>query len=343
VKTPELSDKTLEHLRRVADWPDFEGTRYEVLREVARGGMGVVYLARDRELDRPVALKVLSSTEMDSDAAERLKREAAIIAGLEHPGIVPVHDVGTLGDGRTYYAMKLVSGSRLDALVRAPRPLGELLRLFLRICEPVAFAHAHGVIHRDLKPENVMVGPFGEVLVMDWGVAQRSAESSPPGAPHEKGTGTILGTPGYMAPEQARGEAVDARADVYALGATLYFILTGEAPGSGGTKAPTRTWAAYAGPRPPAVRPPRWSDPEVPRAVEAICLKALATEAKDRYPGALALAKDVERFLEGGPVSAYPENLWRRARRFQAKYRTAILFILAYIVLRALLLFVARV
>src|SRR5262249_32921974 len=165
-----LAADALDRLRSAAQWPDLSQTRYEVLEPIARGGMGTVYLARDRDLEREVAIKVLSVPEPGPGAAERMLREARIIARLEHPGIVPVHDVGTLPDGRVYYAMKRVSRRRLHAL--AGEPLADRLRVFERICEPVAFAHAHGVVHRDLKPENVMVGPFGEVLVMDWGVAK---------------------------------------------------------------------------------------------------------------------------------------------------------------------------
>jgi len=350
----ELSDATVEHLRRVTDWPDLSETRYELLKELARGGMGVVYEARDGELQRTVALKVLPP-ETDADAAERLRREACIIANLEHPGIVPVHDVGTLPDGRVFYAMKLVTGARLDGLVREARPLPELLRVFLRICEPVAFAHAHGVIHRDLKPENVMVGPFGEVLVMDWGVAKRQDDAGKGAAagpkddvaPEDTAHGTVLGTPAYMAPEQARGDLahVDTRADVYALGAILYCMLTGRPPGpfEGVAEAETRTWPGYAGPRPAAIVPPRRLARGVPPALEAICLKALADAPDARYPGAQELAADVARFLEGASVSAYPEGVWRRARRFAITYKAPILLILAYLVMRALLLLIARI
>src|SRR5262249_44440113 len=134
-------------------------------------------------------------------------------ARLEHPGIVPIHDVGTLPDGRPYYVMKLVQGRRLDEYLRMRPPLPELCRVFLRICEPVAFAHSHGVIHRDLKPENIMLGPFGELLVLDWGVARTLGQA-------EK-AGVVIGTSLYMAPEQREAREVDARADIYSLGCLL--------------------------------------------------------------------------------------------------------------------------
>ncbi len=172
-----LSDRTLAHLRRVAEMPDLAPTKYRLLEELGRGGMGTVYLAEDVMLERRVALKVVATGLSAPDAAERMLREARILAGLEHPGIVPVHDAGALPDGRVFYAMKRVDGKRLDAL--APTlALPERLRIFQRICETVAFAHARGVVHRDLKPENVMVGPFGEVLVLDWGVARILAEAA---------------------------------------------------------------------------------------------------------------------------------------------------------------------
>jgi eukaryotic-like serine/threonine-protein kinase len=190
-----LSDDALARLRGAAEQPDLTGTRYELVSELGRGGMGVVYECLDTELQRPVALKVLE---------EPWLAEARTLAALEHPGIVPVHDSGVLPDGRFFYVMKLVRGERLDRL--AGLTLTEKLRLFARICEPVAYAHARGVVHRDLKPQNVMVGEFGTVLVLDWGVD------------------AIAGTPGFMPPEPER----TSRSDVYSLGATLRTLLGSE-------------------------------------------------------------------------------------------------------------------
>ncbi|HJQ39341.1 MAG TPA: serine/threonine-protein kinase [Thermoanaerobaculia bacterium] len=189
-----LSDDAVARLRDAAERPDLTGTRYELIDELGRGGMGVVYEVRDHALDRNVAMKVV-----DADWCS----EARIIAGLEHPGIVPVHDAGMLPDGRQYYTMKLVRGARLDRWAREGHSRTDALRVFTRVCEAVAFAHANGVVHRDLKPQNVMAGDLGAVLVMDWGVT------------------AVKGTEGFMAPEQSR----DARSDVYALGAILKFLV----------------------------------------------------------------------------------------------------------------------
>jgi tRNA A-37 threonylcarbamoyl transferase component Bud32 len=195
----DLSDRVLDHLLRVADLPDLSDTRYELRGEIGRGGLGVVYAAHDRELDRPVALKVLDGA---TDG------EAQLMARLEHPAIVPVYGAGRLPDGRSWYAMKLVSGARLDHYLAGGPSLAEKLRVFRRIGEAVGFAHTRGAMHRDLKPQNVMVGPFGEVYVMDWGVA---------------GVG---GTPAFRAPEQA----LDFRSDIYGLGALLASALQPSAP-----------------------------------------------------------------------------------------------------------------
>jgi serine/threonine protein kinase len=195
----DLSDSVLDHLRHVAALPDLTGTRYELEGEIGRGGLGVVYAAHDRDLDRRVALKVL-----DSAAAG----EARLIARLEHPAIVPIYDCGTLSDGRPFYAMKLVTGSRLDRYVERSHSLAERLRIVRRVGEALAFAHSRGEIHRDLKPQNIMVGEFGEVYVMDWGVP------------------AVAGTPAFRAPDAI----LDQRSDIYALGALLRFVLPDPAP-----------------------------------------------------------------------------------------------------------------
>jgi len=167
-----LSDRVVERLKTDLQWPDLSNTRYRALRYLARGGMGMIWLAEDTILNRQVALKVLDPADNSGELASRLLREARVLARLEHPGIVPVHDAGTLDDGRAFYCMKYVEGQRLDQYLRNIRALPERLKLLERIAEPLAFAHSKGILHRDLKPENVMIGPFGEVLVMDWGVAK---------------------------------------------------------------------------------------------------------------------------------------------------------------------------
>jgi serine/threonine protein kinase len=322
-----LSDATLAHLCRVADWPDLGGSRYELVGKIGQGGMGTVFRVQDRELDRPVALKVLHTRVSDPEAAARMMREARVLARLEHPSIVPVHDSGVLPDGRFYYTMKLVRGKRLDECVSASTSLAERLRLLLKICDAMSFAHAHGVLHRDLKPQNIMLGTYGEVLVMDWGIAkERGASERIQGEttngdseqPGQTAPGTVVGTPGYMAPEQARGEVshIDERSDVYALGAILCFLLTGLAPGP---------------------LPPRRHDRSIPRPLEAICLKAMASEPGSRYANVAELAGDLGDFLAGRRVRAYPEGPLGAAVRLATNYRTALVLILTYVVVRLLL------
>ncbi|MGZ7031651.1 MAG: serine/threonine-protein kinase [Thermoanaerobaculia bacterium] len=214
-----LSDDAVSRLRNIAEWPDFSGTRYTIVREIGRGGMGVVYEAEDVALRRSIAIKVLANEMSSTRSAERMRREAQIIAGLEHPAIVPVHDVGELPDGRIYYAMRLVRGRTLDAYAAEGHATPELMRVFLRICEAVAFAHASNVVHRDLKPQNVMIGEFGSVLVMDRGLATATGSRD-----------VAAGTPGFMAPEHERAgdEAIDPTADVYALGVILRTMFAEE-------------------------------------------------------------------------------------------------------------------
>jgi serine/threonine protein kinase len=247
-------------------------------------------------LDRDVAVKVLDVADQRGSRAARLTREANILARLDHPGIVPVHDAGQLDDGRAFYVMKLVHGRRLDEVIRTGSPLAERLNIFGRILDAVAFAHAHGIVHRDLKPENVMVGSYGEVYVMDWGVAQQG------GADEET---AIVGTPGFMPPEQARPEgAVDRRADIFALGALL-----SQMAGRDGT-------------------PP----------LRAIAEKARHASTDGRYQSVDALAADVARFRNQDPVEAYQESPFEKAVRLYRRYEAPILLLVAYIVMRFVLL-----
>src|SRR5262245_55797617 len=291
-----LSDKVIERLRASGDAPDFSGTRYSLVEFLARGGMGAVYLAEDRVLGRRVAIKVLEAGDPDGALAERLSNEARVLAQLEHPGIVPVHDAGSLPDGRAFYVMKFVQGSRLDQFLASVPSLSERLRLFLRICDAVSFAHSRGILHRDLKPANVMVGAFGEVLVMDWGLAKilslrgnrnLDEEFAAPvqaeknteiamGVPNATSEGIVMGTPGYMSPEQAHGQAsdLDERSDIFSLGKLLEFFIE-PAPGK------------------PVLR--------IPRPLQSICKKATEPGRSNRYGKVAELANDISLFLDNAP------------------------------------------
>ncbi|HEY2170936.1 MAG TPA: serine/threonine-protein kinase [Candidatus Angelobacter sp.] len=402
-----LPDQVVARLQTGMQTPDLSGTRYRALRPLGHGGMGTVWLAQDSILQRPVALKILTAENSSADLAARLMQEAVVLARLEHPGIVPVHDAGTLPDGRTFYCMKLVEGKTLDRYA-LKLPLRERLRLFQRIAEPLAFAHSRGIIHRDLKPANVMVGSFGEVLIMDWGLAkvmagtgESSATGQVPGqimdtigesalaqqeghvlgaieeSPEAKqeghdmdaieepslakqdprnvvdtaklsspakqvsgheftravqgplisgalapenatAHGTILGTPGYMAPEQERGDVnlIDQRTDVFALGSILQYLLQ-EPPGS-------RQSEAYS------------------RPLRAICAKAMSAEMSARYASVQELAADVGRYLDGMTVSAYRENIFERTVRLVSRNRVAVVLVLAYLFMRLLFILFSR-
>jgi serine/threonine protein kinase len=301
-----LSDEVVTHLRDVASWPDLAGGRYTIVGPLGRGGMGRVFVARDERLNRDVAIKISNAPAAGSALDDRLQREALVLADLEHPGIVPVHDAGLLEDDRRFYVMKLVHGETLESHAASLAGESARLAIFERVAEPVAFAHARGIVHRDLKPSNIMVGSFGEVLVLDWGLAKvlgapdQQAGSSVPG--------TRMGTPGFMAPEQAQGRVseVSPAADVYALGALLLWML-----GIGG--AP------------------------IPRRLRAIAEKCLAERPADRYPDAAHVVADLARYRAGLAVHACPETVWDKAGRWLAKYRTFILLIAAYLAMRAVL------
>lgn len=324
-----LSDQVVDQLRTAIQLPDLSGTRYRPLRLLGRGGMGAVWLAEDTALSRQVALKILDITDEKGVLAARLLREAEILASLEHPGIVPVHDAGTLADGSVFYCMKYVQGQTLDQYVKNPHSISERLRIVQRLAEPLAFAHAKGVLHRDLKPGNIMIGPFGEVLVMDWGLAKRGAVNDADRDPRpsvavaypclgtDHSTG-VVGTPGYMSPEQARGEPVDERSDVFSFGAVMVFVLINGAP----------------------------NDPDgfaaLPRPLKAICAKAMVADRSARYQSVGQLASDISRFLEQSPVSAYQENILDKVGRLLSRHGTALVLVLAYLLMRILFIIFTR-
>lgn len=336
-----LSDDQMRHLRDLVDAPDLSGTRYRIEKRIAMGGMATVYLAHDEALNRQIALKILTLPDSGTDLAPRMLREAKIVAQLEHPGIVPIHDVGTLPDGRVFYTMKFVQGQTLDQYVATASNLNDRLRIFLRICDAVAFAHSRGVLHRDLKPTNIMVGAFGEALVMDWGVAATMREKLPDGsAVHERSNievgpitqdGAVVGTPGYLSPEQAGGARgkIDHRSDIYGLGAVLYFILTGHPP------IPDQAIAVAID---RAIRgdfaSPRSLNSDVPRRLDSVCMKALALSPEDRYDSVKALSQDIGLYLDGEPVSARVERPWEKVARWTSKYQFIVIIALVYIIVR---------
>ncbi len=279
-------------------------------------------------------------------ARQRFLREAAITARLQHPGIVPIYGLGH-DDAGPFYAMPFIQGQTLQEAIEGlhrgeslGRDPGErslkfraLLQPFVTVCNTVAYAHDQGVVHRDLKPLNIMLGPYGETLVMDWGLAKRlgaedpAAEAagdapSPSFGPGDlTATGAVLGTLKYMSPEQAKGEPTGPPADIFCLGLVLYAILTGKTAFDEASLQGSDPLKAV---REAAVVPPRTRDPAVSRALEAVCLKALAARPEDRYPSARALAEDVSKWLAGEPVSAWREPWGIRTRRWIVRHRTAV-------------------
>jgi hypothetical protein len=324
--------------------------RFRILRPHAEGGLGVVSVARDEELHREVALKEIKDRYADHpESRARFVLEAEVTGGLEHPGIVPVYGLGTYADGRPFYAMRFIRGDSLkDAIDRfhagpdgQPRTLNRLefegsefrglLGRFVDVCNAIAYAHHRQVLHRDLKPGNVMLGKYGETLVVDWGLAkplgrpgaEAKSMTEPPLAPAAASgsdatqPGRAVGTPQFMSPEQAAGDwaAVGAASDVYGLGATLYALLTGRPPYQG-----RLVGAVLEDVRRGNYPPPRQVRPAVPPALDAVCRKAMALKPADRYASALDLAADVERWLADEPVSAYPEPAGVRLRRWVRRH-----------------------
>jgi serine/threonine protein kinase len=300
-----LPETALARLQQVCEQPEFIGPRYTLGPELGRGGMGVVYEVVDGELGRRVALKVVPAWESaDPAALERVRHEARTLAALEHPGIVPIHDIGTLADGRLFYTMRLVRGERLgpQRADGVERSVPEILRLTARICETLDFAHAQGVIHRDLKPDNIMLGPFGEVIVLDWGVARVQGVAA-------DRVGRV-GTPDYMAPEQGdgAGEMIDARSDVYSVGCILRSLL-------------------------------RPGERKIARPLLSIIAKSTARMRDARYASAGAMGDDLLRFLDGLPVEAHRETWFERGGRLFRRHRLLVTLIATYVIVRVVLFF----
>jgi tetratricopeptide (TPR) repeat protein/tRNA A-37 threonylcarbamoyl transferase component Bud32 len=344
-----------------SDGPKARCGNYVLKKFFAKGGMGEVWLAEDPAIGRSVALKRMLGKRADQQV--RFRVEAQITGQLEHPGIVPVHELGSNAEGEPYYVMKFVEGRTLQKVIQefhdkkltdGAREVEQLklLQMFLSLCQTVGYAHSRGVLHRDLKPENVMLGPFGETILLDWGIAKVLGQDDPvvsdePGPSErlrqsipdtETHAGAIMGTPSYMAPEVAAGlnEEVDERSDIYLLGGTLYQILSGHQPRSAKTIAEIIKKAKAEPPK-----PVRTINPLVPKALEAICLKAMAHAKADRYQTATELAEEIQRFVAGEPVTAYPEGFPARAWRWAKRNRRALGLSAAAVLIGSAALFAA--
>ncbi|MEZ5963325.1 MAG: protein kinase [Planctomycetota bacterium] len=332
--------------------------RYRTLAEIARGGMGIVFAVRDTELQRELAMKVVrprtegpeaASPMADPRTVRRFLEEARITSQLDHPGIVPVHDIGVGDDGRPYFTMRRVQGETLGVVLDRARDgvdgwsQPRVVDVILKVCEAMSYAHAQGYLHRDLKPANVMVGRFGEVYVMDWGLARgqhrpdphdlrlqaaSASELSAPGSdastdlPLLTVDGDALGTPAYMPPEQARGDVhrLGPPADVYAVGAMLYQAIAGEAPYVGkGERVAAQVVRERVVAGPPRALASRGE--HAPAELVAICERAMARDLDQRYPSMQALAADLRAYLESRVVSAYRTGTWAETRMWVRRNR----------------------
>src|SRR6266487_3515665 len=282
---------------------------YELLEQIGRGAQGVVFRARQKSLNRTVALKVISLGQWSSKAhLKRFRREAEAAASLDHPSIVPIYEVGER-DGSCYFSMKFVEGGQLDEVVRqTPMSIRQAVELIAKVARTVHYAHEHGILHRDIKPGNILLDAKGEPHLTDFGLARLvESESS------VTQTLDVLGTPSYMAPEQAVGNnaAVSSATDIYGLGAVLYQLLTGQPPFAGGATYETIKLLLDTEPR-----PPRLLNPKIDRDLSTICLKCLAKDPKRRYSSALALAEDMDRWLKHEPIRARRTGVFTRGKKW---------------------------
>lgn len=352
-----------------------DGRRFRIIRPHAKGGLGEVFLAQDQELNREVALKeILSKHSVDPDTRGRFLLEAEITGGLEHPGIVPVYGLGTYADGRPYYAMRFIQGDSLKEAIAAfhDKPHADegernvlfrnLLKRFVDVCNAIGYAHSRGVLHRDLKPGNIMIGKYGETLVVDWGLAkpigdqsaekgggvsgdiagEKTIQPTNTGSYEQTVQGTAIGTPAFMSPEQAEGrlDIIGKASDIYSLGATLYVLVVGQLPING------KTIDEFMG----KVKRGEFTHPikvkaSVPAALNAIIVKSMALKPEDRYASAIAMGADIEHYLADEPVTAYVEPWTERARRWARKHRTyvmaaAVMLVTSVVALTAGLFFV---
>lgn len=326
--------------RDLASLPSVDPTSYALGLEVARGGMGRILAARDLRVGRPVAVKELLGR--SRQLAARFEREARVTARLQHPGIVPIYEIGRWPDGTPFYSMRMVEGRTLREAIEAAPTLAARLALLPAIVaagEAVAFAHSQRVIHRDLTPSNVLVGSYGETVVIDWGLAKDLTETEEPlvaESPNSSGdltnVGAVIGTPAYMPPEQANALPVDERADVYALGAILYHLLAGRPPYNPAEVADVI--AAVKSGSPPAIDT---IVPNAPRDLVSMVEKAMARDAAARYPTARELTDELKRFQTGRMVEAHEYTTAERMKRFIVRNRAPVtVTVLAAILLLSL-------
>ena len=331
---PQLAGVLLDH--RPGSAP-LAGQRFHTGRLLGAGGIGRVVAVTDRNLEREIAVKTLLPGQGDDAAVAALITEARITARLEHPGIVPVHDLAFSPDGQIYYAMRRIQGRSLGALVAEAQRSGErpaaladanqLVTILLKVCDALAYAHSHDVVHRDLKPDNIMLGDFGEVLVLDWGASSVLAGTrvGPPGP------GDQLGTPAFMSPEQARCDGIDARSDVWSLGATLFNMLFLRFP-----FAHAEQDAFWQGKRAGTVTPPMPAELHaLNRPLAAIALRAMRADPAERYQTVAAVADDLRAYQAGHAMVAYRGSPWERFRRWHRYWGRTCWTVLAIITVAA--------